>query len=191
MDPARALTKGGAKVGDALVLTKPLGFGVTTTALKEEKAAPEDVAEVVTWMKQLNRRAAELSVEFGLRGGTDVTGFGLLGHGMEMAQASRVGLRIAKKEVPFVAGARKYAEAWTFPGGSLDNGAYFGPHVRFEGNVSEAEQMLLFDAQTSGGLLLAVPGEKLKAFLARAEELEQPAWVIGEVIEGAGITVVS
>ncbi len=183
------MTKAGARPGDRLVLTKPLGFGVTTTALKQQKAAPEDVEEVIAWMMRLNKTASEVAIACGVRGGTDVTGFSLLGHAFEMAQASGVGLRIDYAQIPFVSGARKYAEAWTFPGGASDNRAFFSPHVRFAEGIDEAAQMLLFDPQTSGGLLLAVPPERLEAFLAQAKERAQPAWVIGEVVEGSGIRV--
>jgi selenide,water dikinase len=175
--------------GDALVLTKPLGFGCTTTALKQDKADPADVREVVNWMTRLNRTAGRLAVEYGLHAGTDVTGFSLLGHGFEMAQASGVGLRFDYAQIPFVNGARKYAEMWTFPGGASDNRVYFSPRVTFDHSIDEAGQMLLFDPQTSGGLLLGVPQEKLAAFQARAVELNQPAWVIGEAYEGSGIDV--
>lgn len=188
--PEKYLSKGGACPGDALILTKPLGFGVTTTALKQQKAAPEDVAEVVGWMKRLNDKAAALAVEFSLRGGTDVTGFSLLGHGLEMAEASGVGLRLEMEKIPFVSCAQKYAEIWTFPGGASDNRLYFGPRIRFADGISEERQMLLFDPQTSGGLLLAVPRSETAAFLERAQEAGQPAWLIGEVVEGAGIDVV-
>jgi selenide,water dikinase len=118
-----------------------------------------------------------------------VTGFSLLGHGFEMAQASGVGLRFDYAQIPFVNGARKYAEMWTFPGGASDNRVYFSPRVTFDHSIDEAGQMLLFDPQTSGGLLLGVPQEKLAAFQARAVELNQPAWVIGEAYEGSGIDV--
>jgi selenide,water dikinase len=189
VEPARLLTKGGAQAGDTLVLSKPLGFGVTTTALKQDKADPGDVAEVVGWMKQLNKVAAALALEFGLHGGTDVTGFSLLGHGLEVAQASGVRLRFAYDKIPFTRGARRYAEEWTFPGGASDNRLYFGPHVRFAPGIDEASQMLLFDPQTSGGLLLAVPPSKLDGLLKRAAEVGQALWVIGEVVEGMGIEV--
>lgn len=189
VDPRRAFTKGGVQVGDALVLTKPLGFGVTTTALKQEQARPEDVAEVVEWMKRLNAGAAELGQEFELRGATDVTGFSLLGHALEMCRAAGVGMQITYKDVPFVAGASGYARRYIFPGGAHDNQRHFGGDVVFEGAFEEWEQMLLFDPQTSGGLLLAVSAAKLAAFLARAQERRQPAWVVGEAVAGAGITV--
>ncbi len=187
--PQKMLTKGGARPGDALVLTKPLGFGVTTTALKRGVADEEDIREVIGWMSRLNGPAAQLAREFDLRGGTDITGFSLLGHGMEMADASQVRLQILFDQVPLVACARKYAEQWTFPGGSSDNRLFYGPRVTFDANIREEEQMLLFDAQTSGGLLLAVPPEKLDALLSRAAEIAQPAWVIGQASKGAGITV--
>ena len=189
VDPKQALTKGGARPGDRLVLTKPLGFGVVTTALKREMAAPEDVAEVVAWMKRLNRSAAALAVEFGLRGATDITGFSLLGHALEMADASGVCFHLSFSQIPFVSPARRYADQWTFPGGAADNSLFFGPAVNFAEQVGETEQMLLFDPQTSGGLLLCVPAEKLPAFLARAEAIAQPVWVIGEVTEGRGLEV--
>jgi len=188
--PQKMLTKGGARPGDLLVLTKPLGFGVTTTALKQEKAAPGDVAEVVGWMSRLNRLAAQLAVEFDLRSGTDVTGFSLLGHGLEMTEASGAGFRLEMEKIPFVSCAARYAGMWTFPGGAADNRSHFGPQVRFAAGISEERQMLLFDPQTSGGLLLTVPASARQAFLDRAAELEQPAWVIGEVIQGQGIEVV-
>jgi selenide,water dikinase len=189
--PEKIIKKEGAQAGDKLVLTKPLGFGVTTTALKQEKAAPEDIAEVVEWMIRLNRKAADLAAEFDLRGGTDVTGFSLLGHGYEVAEASQVGFRIKFSQVPFVSCAVKYAQAWTFPGGASDNRAFYGKYVTFADAVKEYQHMLLFDPQTSGGLLLAVPDEKLEDFISRAKEIDQPAWVIGEVVEGGGIEVVA
>ena len=189
VDPRRMLSKGGLKLGDALVLTKPLGFGVTTTALKQEKAEPKDVAEVVDWMKRLNKTASQLALEFELRGGTDITGYSLLGHGLEMATASGVSLRIDMSNIPLVTGARKYAEKGIFPGGAFDNRSHFSPQVEFAESIDEPDQMLLFDPQTSGGLLLGVPIEHLDAFLARAQEIGQAAWVVGGVESGTGIRV--
>ena len=189
VDPRKMLSKGGLKVGDALILTKPLGFGVTTTALKQQRADEQDVAEAVNWMKKLNKIASQLANEFGLRGGTDITGYSLLGHGMEMAEASRVSLKIDLAKISFLSGVRKYAEQGTFPGGAFDNKKHFEAKVRFANPIDEPSQMLLFDPQTSGGLLLGVPREKLDSFLARAGELDQPAWAIGEVQSGSGIQV--
>lgn len=187
--PDHILTKGGIRPGDRLYLTKPLGFGVTTTALKRQQAEEADVREVVDWMTRLNRTAGQLASELNLRGGTDVTGFSLLGHAMEMADASRVGLRFFFDKIPFVSCARKYADLWAFPGGAADNHLHFSPRVSFAGRLDEESRMLLFDPQTSGGLLLAVPPEKTAEFESRAAAADQPVWQIGEGVEGAGIEV--
>lgn len=189
IDPAKMITKSGAQVGDKLVISKPLGFGTTTTALKNGKADPNDVAEVVEWMQRLNNGAAELAEEFEVCGGTDITGFGLLGHAYEMASASGVGLRFSYGKIPILAGARRYAQEWIFPGGSTDNRAFFSSHVKFDPQIDEPSQMLLFDAQTSGGLLLSVAPENLEPMLARAAETEETLWQVGEVVAGEGIEV--
>jgi selenide,water dikinase len=189
VDPRRLISKGGAQVGERLFLTKPLGFGVTTTALKRELASPQDLAEAVDWMKRLNQTAGDLAVEHAVRGGTDITGFSLLGHAAELAKASGVKLRLVFERIPFLSGARKYAEQWTFPGGASDNRLHFGPQVQFGQGIAETSQMLLFDPQTSGGLLLAVPAGQADSFIARAAELDQPVWEIGEVAAGEGIEV--
>jgi selenide,water dikinase len=189
VDSRRALTKGGVRSGDRLVLTKPLGFGVTTTAHKREMVTPEDLAEVVGWMKRLNRTAGQLAGEFNLRGATDITGYSLIGHALEMAQASGVRLRFVFDQLPILEGARRYARQGTFPGGAADNRLFYGPQVQLDGGIAEPDEMLLFDPQTSGGLLLAVPAERIDAFLARAAELDQPAWVVGEALPGQGLEV--
>jgi len=190
VSPQRMLTKGGARVGDKLVLSKPLGFGVTTTALKGQQASEEDVAEAVHWMTRLNKQAAELALEFGAHAATDVTGFSLLGHAWEMAEASGVALHFAYEKIPFLAGAARYADQWLFPGGASDNARYFGPHVQFAAELDDAARMLLFDPQTSGGLLIAVSAERVDDMLARAADVQQPLWVIGDVVNGSGISVV-
>jgi selenide,water dikinase len=190
VDPRKMLSKGGLQTGDSLVLTKPLGFGVTTTALKREQADETDVLEAVTWMKRLNKTASQLAVEFGLQGGTDITGYSLLGHGLEMAEASGISLKLDFAKIPLITGARKYAEKGTFPGGAFDNKKHFESRVKFTDSIDEANQMLLFDPQTSGGLLLGIPPEELDSFLARAKELDQTAWVIGAVETGTGVKVI-
>ncbi len=188
--PDKMLSKRGAHPGDALVLSKPLGFGTTTTALKKGEAEEAHIREAIDWMTRLNRDASRLAVRHGAHAATDVTGFSLLGHGWEMAEASGVGLRLRFADIPFLSGARHYAEEWHFPGGSMDNRLYFGKHITFAEELEEHEQMLLFDAQTSGGLLLAVPPENLPALLEDAARIEQPLWVIGEVVEGDSIEVI-
>jgi selenide,water dikinase len=189
VDPRRMLSKGGLRPGDALALTKPLGFGVTTTALKRDQVDEHDLLEAVQWMKQLNSTASNIAMELALRGGTDITGYSLLGHGLEMAGASGVSLKLNMADIPFISGARRYAEQGTFPGGAFDNKKYFESNVQFTAPLDEPEQMLLFDPQTSGGLLLGVPPQRLDSFLERAQEVGQAVWIIGDVAEGNGIEI--
>lgn len=187
--PQKVISKGGLKAGDVLVLTKPLGAGVTTTALKQEKADEAHVLEAIEWMSRLNRNAGMLASEFGVRGGTDITGFGFLGHAAEMAEASHVGLHFDFSKIPFLSGASGYAERGIFPGGAFDNKGHFEHQVNFSAGLGEPDQMLLFDPQTSGGLLFGVARENLSAFETRAKEINQPYWVIGKAREGKGIEV--
>lgn len=187
--PKQYLIKGGARVGDVLALTKPLGNGIIATAAKGDQAAPAHLASAVAWMKRLNRTASEVAVELGLRGGTDITGFGLLGHSWEMADAAGVGLRFFMDDIPFMDGARHYAEEWLFPARAAGNLEAYQPHIRFDADVTEDERMLLIDPQTSGGLLLAVPREKRADFESRMQARGEPCWFVGEVIEGNEITV--
>jgi selenide,water dikinase len=189
VDPRTMLSKSGLKIGDTLILTKPLGFGVTTTALKQEKADEADVIEVVDWMKRLNKSASQLAVESGLRGATDITGYGLLGHAMEMANASGVALKFEFAKIPFVSGARKYAEKGIFPGGAFDNKKHFEPQVQFSDSMDEPNRMLIFDPQTSGGLFFGVPQDQLDSFMRRAQEMGQAVWSVGTVEKGTGIEV--
>ncbi len=187
--PQKIIGKNGLKAGDLLILTKPLGGGVTTTAIKQGKAEDAHVTEAIEWMSRLNQTASELAVEFGVRGGTDVTGFGLLGHAVEMADASGVSLHFDFEKLPFLGGARGYAQKGIFPGGAFDNETFFHPNVRFAGGTDKAARMLLFDPQTSGGLLFGLAREKLSAFENAARKRSQPYWVIGEAREGSGIDV--
>lgn len=189
VDPNKMMSKGGLQVGDTLVLTKPLGFGVTTTALKREKADDADVLEAVGWMTRLNDKAAQLANEFELRAGTDITGYSLLGHALEMADASNVAIRLNFENIPFISSARKYADMGCFAGGAFDNKKYFETRIEFSDSIDEQNQMLLFDPQTSGGLLIGVPQKHLKSFIEHAKELDQAVWKIGTVETGSGIKV--
>jgi selenide, water dikinase len=191
VEPTKMLSKSGLQPGDQLMLTKPLGFGLVTTALKREQAEAGDVLEAVSWMKRLNNTAGQLALQAGLRAATDITGFGLLGHALEMAQASGVALEFAYTSIPFLSCATKYAALGSFAGGLFDNRSYFAPHVEFDTELDEPAQMMLFDPQTSGGLLLGVPVEKSAAFTAQARQLGQPIWHIGTVKAGNGIRVKS
>lgn len=187
----RLMTKAGARPGDVLFLTKPLGTGVTATALKNGKAGAADVRQATEWMKLLNAAASRIALELEVRGATDVTGFGLLGHGAEMAAASGVSLRFHAASVPFLAGAISYGRQGQFPGGTRDNEAYFSPRIRFAPSLEDPGRRLLFDAQTSGGLLLAVPRVRASEFAARAGAASVPAWPVGEVVEGQNVSVVA
>lgn len=188
--PKRVWTKAAAKPGDVLVLSKPLGAGMVTTALKGDVADPAHVAAATESMKRLNRQAARLLQQVGISACTDITGFGLLGHAHEVAEKSGVRLRLEFDKLPFLPGAVKYAEDWLFPAGSCRNESYYRPHVRFATGIAEEMQMLLFTPETSGGLFAGVPKERLEALLALCAEAQQPLWVIGEVEEGEGIEVV-
>jgi selenide,water dikinase len=187
--PNRVLTKAGAQPGDMLILTKPLGVGIITTALKRQVADPNHTAAAVESMKKLNRRAARLSQQVGVHACTDVTGFALLGHAQEMAEKSGAGIRFYLEKLPFLEGARGYAEDGLFPGGTCRNQKHYAPQVRFASDIPEEMQMLLFTPETSGGLLIAVPSEKLEELTTLFGVEGQEHWVIGEVVEGEGIEV--
>jgi selenide,water dikinase len=140
-------------------------------------------------MNQLYDKAGQLANEFDLRAGTDITGYSLLGHALEMATASNVGLQIDFDKVPFISCARKYAEMGCFAGGAFDNKKHFETKIGFADTIDEQNQMLLFDPQTSGGLLFGVPQDRLEAFVASAREMDQSIWMIGTVETGSGIKV--
>jgi selenide,water dikinase len=187
--PERVLTKGGANPGDVLVLTKRLGVGIITTALKGEVADPAHVAAAVESMKQLNRRAARPIQQIGVRACTDITGFALLGHGYEMAERSCARLRLHLEKLPFLDGTVHYAEDNLFPGGSCRNRDAYARWVDFAPGISEEMQLLLFTPETSGGLLVAVPPQNLGPLTALFAEEGQPCWIIGDVVEGRGLEV--
>ena len=187
--PQRIMTKGGAVPGDVLVLTKPLGVGMVTTAAKGDVAEPEHLAEAVASMKRLNRRAAALALEADAHAVTDVTGFSLLGHAHEMAERSDACLQFSFKRLPFVSGAKAYAEDWLFPEGSCNNQRAFEKHVSFDASISEEMQTLLFTPETSGGLLIAVPSEKAHGVVENAERSAVERWVVGSVVAGSGVVV--
>jgi selenide,water dikinase len=189
--PDRILTKGGAQPGDILILTKPLGTGVVTTALKHEQAEPGDVTAAVTSMMRLNRVAMQAAQAVGVHAATDVTGFGLLGHAFECADQSGVRFRLRLGAIPFLPGARRYADMRMYAGGLGRNRDYYSPWVTFAPEIEPEERNLLFDPQTSGGLLLALAPDRAEAFQAACAERGQESWIIGDVIPGSGIEVVA
>ena len=189
--PNRVTAKAHARPGDLLLLTKPLGTGVITTAHKRGLASATDLAAAVASMTKLNRRAAELADGSTLHSATDITGYGLLGHAAELARNSAVGLRIALERVPLLPGALDYARQGIFPGGLSRNREYLLSEgtVRLAEDLPEAHTQLLFDPQTSGGLLFAVPAHEEAPLRERFAAAGEPIWPIGEVIEGQGIEV--
>ena len=190
VDPERILSKAGAQPGDRLVLTKPIGTGILTTALKQGKIGEAEIAEAVRVMSTLNRDAARVLAEFDVRAATDVTGFGLLGHLREMLREGSIGARLAASAVPLLDGARELAEDGVAPGGTRKNLAAAAEDLLNAGEVSEIVQLLLADAQTSGGLLLAVSPEEAGGLRRRLEELGTPAAAdVGEITDAPGIRI--
>jgi selenide,water dikinase len=180
--PDHILTKGGAKPGDVLVLSKPLGTGLMTTAQKRGKVHDEDMAAAVQSMTRLNRKASEVLVQAGSRvhAATDITGFGILGHGREMASQSCTNMRFEYQSLPLLPNARYYAELGCIPGGTARNKRSLQGNVRFSDRLGEMEQAILYDPQTSGGLFAAVD----PSLWPELSELKEVTfWRIGEVTD--------
>lgn len=188
--PDRVLTNAGAEPGDVLFLTKPLGVGIITTVLKAGEAKPSHVTGAVDAMLTLNKDAADIFRGVGINGLTDVTGYALLGHGMEMAENSGVRLRFFIDRIPFLPGAEEYADMWLFPGGTCNNERTFQDRIAFDDDIPDETRQLLYTPETSGGLLAAVPAEKRDEILNRAQERGIDMWEVGEVHSGSGIEVV-
>jgi selenide,water dikinase len=188
--PKKILTKRGAKPGDILVLTKPLGVGIITTALKAGEARADYVTEATAWMQRLNKDASTVLREVGIHAMTDVTGFALIGHALEIASHSGVLLRFRVADIPFHPGAADYADQWLFPAGTAANRQAYERDVRFSGDIAEETRELLFTPETSGGLLVAVPRNKLARVKARFADAGQSIWIVGEVDKGRGIELI-
>jgi selenide, water dikinase len=183
--PEHILTKGGARPGDLLILSKPLGTGLMTTAQKQDKVRAEDMAAAVASMTRLNRRASEALVQAGpgVHAATDITGFGILGHAWEMAAQSYTSMRFDYAALPLLPRIRQYAEAGCIPGGTARNRRHLQPHVRFDERLDSLDQAILFDPQTSGGLFAAIDPALWPA-LSTLEEA--PFWRVGEVSAAVG-----
>ena len=182
--PDRVLTNTGAEAGDKLILTKPLGTGIINTALKGGMAGDEAVSRSIRCMTALNRRPAELMMETGVHACTDVTGFGFLGHACEMIQGSDVGMIIYHSSVPILPGTEEYATMGLIPAGTIRNRDFRLHMIEMEAEISDERLLILFDAQTSGGLLISVSEQKADILLGRLHEtgIEEAA-IIGEVVE--------
>ena len=186
--PDRVITNAGARPGDRLVLTKPIGTGIISTAVKGSAAGEQAVAESTASMMRLNRRAAEAMIASGASACTDVTGFGLLGHAAEMAEASKVALVIDVSSVPLLTGARDYAGMGLVPGGTRANREFRKASFEAGSEIPDVDLDLLFDPQTSGGLLISLPEEAAWQVIDRLHrDGEGSAVVIGDVLaEPAG-----
>jgi selenide,water dikinase len=189
--PDRIWTKAGAHSGDALLLTKPIGTGVVTTALKREAVREDDLAAATASMTTLSAVASRALRGLGadVHACTDITGFGLLGHGLEMAELSGVRLVIHLRDVPLLPGARDYAAAGYVPGGTGRNAERTAPAVTYAGHITEGDRLLLNDPQTSGGLLVAVAPDALDTAMTALRTVGISPAVIGAVEGGAGIRV--
>jgi len=183
-DPGRLLTVDRARPGDQLVLTKPLGTGVVATALKRGAPSAAVVAATVASMTALNRPASEAALAAGVLAATDVTGFGLLGHLHRMARASGVAAEVDAARVPFLPGAAELAGAGFVSGGTRNNEAFLAGKVELEAGLPTVVATLLHDAQTSGGLLLAVPPERLKDLLGDLVGRGLQPALVGRVVQG-------
>jgi selenide,water dikinase len=183
--PRKILSNAGARPGDALVLTKPLGLGVIATANKNDQDRLGAMPEAIRVMTTLNRDACAAMLEVGAHAATDVTGFGLLGHLRNVCAASGVSARVFADRVPVLAAARTYVAEGIAPGGTHANWRFLNDWVSWGPQVTKEEQLLLADAQTSGGLLVALPRADAPALVAALERLGTPcAAVIGEIVEG-------
>lgn len=193
--PDRILTKAAARPGEFLYLTKPIGTGAITTALKAGVAEPEHVRAAIEWMLRLNDAASQLLVAHGIRTCTDVTGFGLAGHASEIATKSGVRLVIGARDVPIIDGAVDYARSGRLPGGARRNRTFYaeGPEaiVRRGRGIPTVLWDLLFDPVTSGGLLFTVAREQAGTVERAFHEASQPLWRIGLVEEGFGVEVIA
>lgn len=181
--PDKVRANAGAKPGDKLILTKPIGVGILTTSIKRSLLSEEEIDRVTTVMATLNKTAAEVMEPFNVHACTDVTGFGLLGHASEMAKGSQAGITIYKEQVPLLPRVRELAEQGVIPGGTKNNFAHLDGEVSFPAQMDELDQLILCDAVTSGGLLISVSGDEAESLLAQLIEQGVEAALIGEVTD--------
>jgi len=182
ISPADILTKGGVKPGDKLILTKPLGTGIITTALKGDMVSASVLEEAIHWMTTLNKDAAEAARKIGVKTCTDITGFGLLGHTYEMIRDSECGVVFFPESIPVIEGTVDLAEQGLVPGGAMTNREYLLPNLLLPERIDPLLLDIFCDPQTSGGLLMAVPGEKTAEALQLLREKGLSCFaVVGEL----------
>jgi selenide,water dikinase len=177
-----AVMNSNAKAGDILVLTKHLGSGVLTTGIKRGLTSQEGERKIIDLMVHPNKNASEIMIEVGVNACTDITGYGLLGHLFEMVEASGVSAHIEWDNIPILYEAVELAEQGIFPGGTKRNFKHIQDSVEFRGDLTTFEQLLLADAQTSGGLLISIPEKNLQIFLEKMKEKKEFTSVIGRII---------
>lgn len=182
VDPERIVRNSTARPGDVLILTKPLGTGIISTAIKGELAPQQAVAEAIAWMTTLNRAAAELMCRCNVSAATDVTGFGLLGHASEMARGAGVTIRLAPASIPLMSGVADLVNDGMVPAGCYRNRDHYLPFILPTTFPDDAALLPLFDPQTSGGMLIALSGDNAGCFLAEAGRLGIFARQIGQVL---------
>jgi len=187
--PEKIFTIANANIGDVLMLTKPLGVGMITTAFKGDVVNPEHLYPAVESMKKLNKRASELFQKVEIKTCTDITGFSFLGHASEIAEGSKVRLEFNVNDLPFHEGAKDYANEWLFPAGSCRNQKCYQDQIDFAAGISDEMQMLMFTPETSGGLLAAVPESQLDTLTKLFNESDEPYWIVGRVVPGQGVAV--
>jgi selenide,water dikinase len=190
IDPGKIATNAGARPGDVIILTKPIGTGVISTGIKFEKTTPEVAASSVATMLTPGKHAAEAMREFGVKGATDVTGFALLGHAWEMARASEVTIRIEPGTVPLLEGALELAAAGVITGADRTNREYVGDDISIDESISKAMGRLLYDPQTAGGMLISIAENRAEALLKCLQENYPTPRVIGRVTERAAHSIV-
>ena len=179
--PDKVRTNAGAKPGDKLILTKPIGVGITTSGIKKGLVSNEQETRVTEVMTTLNKTAAEVMADYDVHASTDVTGFGLLGHASEMAAGSQVGIRITANDVPLLDGIKELAEQGSIPGGTKSNFNYLLDTVTYPDSMTQNEKWILCDAVTSGGLLISVSKEDAEALMTALQQKDVEAEIIGEV----------
>ncbi|TWT05277.1 selenide, water dikinase SelD [Planococcus sp. CPCC 101016] len=179
--PDRIRSNAGAKPGDRLILTKPIGVGILTTAIKQGILEKEDLDEVMNVMATLNKTAAEVMEKYTVNACTDVTGFGLLGHTMEIAKGGNVGVTVINQNVPVLSRAKELAEQNIIPGGTRKNRQWLADDIDYANDISEIDQLILCDAVTSGGLLISVPEAEADALQRNLLENNVQSAIIGNV----------
>jgi selenide, water dikinase len=189
IDPSKIATNSGARPGDVIILTKPIGTGVISTGIKLGKASPETVRASVETMLTPGRYAAEVMREFGVKGATDVTGFALLGHAWEMAKASNVTIEIEAGTVPLLEGALDLATAGMLTSGNKTNREYVGDGVAIEDSVDDNLVKLLFDPQTAGGMLISIAAEQAQQMVERLRDSYRDVALIGRVIKATAAAI--